>query len=110
LNIPTEANRAYVMAASFGSQPGLSVTGGRIIPLNLDPLFLISLGQNNPTFSGFIGTLTVGGQAIPNPFVAIPSINGLIGQQWYFSSVSVNPTAPGQLGSISNSINFTIQA
>jgi len=110
LNVPTEANRAYVMAGSFGSQPGLSVTAGRIIPLNLDPLLLISLGQNNPTFSGFIGTLTLTGQAIPNPFVAIPAINGLIGQQWFFASVTVNPTAPGQLGSISNSDSFTIQA
>jgi hypothetical protein len=40
---PQDLGKSYVVAMALGSTPGITIPGCATIPLNLDPLFLLSL-------------------------------------------------------------------
>ncbi len=81
---PAHASAQYVLAASFSTQPGIPVGGGRTVPLVLDPLFATSFGSSAGVFQGFVGTLDGSGRA--NAQVNLPNLP-IQGLRFYVSGV-----------------------
>lgn len=87
LTIPPEAGRSYLAGAAFGTLPGIPLGGGRRVPLNPDPLFVLS--QTVPAvFSGFQGTLNASGVAAMT--VNIPASSALVGLRFFLAAVTYN--------------------
>jgi streptogramin lyase len=100
-----DAGRTYVAAASFGDTPGIEVAPGRILPLNLDGLFLLSL--NAPSvFSNFVGVLDQNGRS--RGIVNLPVGNQYVGVQFYVAHIVLEPQAPQGIATISSSRMITI--
>jgi len=88
LSFPGEAGSAYVLGASLGLRPGLSLPGGAYVPLNPDPLLVWSLSDPQ-TFAGFTGTLDPAGRALAR--WRIPATPGLRGLRAFFCAVTLGP-------------------
>ncbi|MEW6743844.1 MAG: hypothetical protein AB1486_13900 [Planctomycetota bacterium] len=60
------ANRSYVLLGSLsGSEPGIVLPGGLVLPVNWDSFtYLILCFMNSETFQDFMGTLDSSGQAL----------------------------------------------
>jgi len=104
LRFPADAGRPYVAAATFGIYPGLRLPDGRILPWNLDPLFLASLGANNPTFSGFLGLLDSQGEG--RGVINVPGSPALTGVEFWLAGVSLGLTG---VSGISNPTHLWIR-
>ncbi|MBN2490664.1 MAG: glycoside hydrolase [Planctomycetes bacterium] len=100
----TDAGLPYQAASAIGDTPGIPLDTRRI-PLNLDPLLLFSL-NTPPVFRHYFGQLDAFGQA--QATVSIPADNGLIGFSFYTAFVTLDPSAPSAVRSISNSEKVTI--
>jgi hypothetical protein len=79
VDLPAKAGHIYVLGAAGSSQPGVSLGGGRVLPLALDPLFFLSLGSVTGVFQNFAGFLDGSGRAaaaidVPN----LPELRGLV--------------------------------
>jgi len=111
---PADGGLVFVMAGSFATQPGISYGPcGATIPLNLDPLFLVTL-------SGFFlypptGTLDGHGQFDSWPGISsalviqVPPNLGGRGISVWFGFVTVGPPGtPCRLRTISPPAPFTI--
>lgn len=83
LSLPTEAGRPYLLFASLGSQPGIPLPGGALLPLQSDFLVSASLDPGNPFFHGFLGGLDAGGAAAP--YVLVPYLPPIAGTQVCFA-------------------------
>jgi hypothetical protein len=100
----TDAGLFYQAASSLGDKPGIPIDT-RLIPLNPD--FLLFLSLYAPTvFSGYAGQLDAFGQA--QATVNIPPEVGLLGFSFYTAFVTLEPSAPSAVKSISNSEKVTI--
>jgi len=88
----------YVAALSLGTL-GIPVPGGRTIPLDLDALFVFSVGGLFGAFTGNVGTLDGSGTGFAR--LAIPAAQGLAGQTIFAAFVTLDPRRPGGLGTIS---------
>jgi subtilisin family serine protease len=77
----------YVIGLSFGYSPGLNI-GGRILPLNPDDLFLLSLRQSSPISSNFNGNLDLNGRA--TGYLTVPNDPSLVGAEMYAAFVTIN--------------------
>jgi len=108
---PDFAGKAYLGAAAFDAGPGIQLPGDdtRVVPLNLDPLFVTSL-SNPAIFRGFTGTLSASGEASGQ--VVIPSIPALAGVGFYLGLVVVDPTAgvPTAIADVGDSARVVIQS
>jgi hypothetical protein len=102
LSFPADSGRPYLGAASLSVRPGLQA-GRHWIPLNPDPLLLLSL-QAGQIFEGFTGTLDAAGRA--QATVRIPPIEGLRGLRVFFAFVTFDPQ--GGIRSVSNLMGVTI--
>ena len=96
----------YVTALSFGTVPGIPLSDGRVIPLNFDILFLLSIQlppvvglQNN------IGLVDASGRGYTT--LDTPSIPELIGVTLYAGTVTISPRTSNPFISISNSAPIT---
>lgn len=87
VTLPTEAGFPYFHFASLGTQPGLLLPAGGLLPLQADFLFAASLDPGNPFFGDFLGTLAAGGTA--NPYVLVPNLPLLVGMPVYFAAFSL---------------------
>ncbi len=105
MRLRPDANLPYIMAASGGDSPGIPLGDSRIVPLNFDALFLISL-QPNPFFSGFVGALDANGDAKAQAF--IPADPGLVGLSFAVAFVTLNPSASLGIQTVSNSTIINI--
>lgn len=83
----SQANRPYVLAASFGKAPGIPVGARFTIPLNADPLFFTSVGSNSGIFLGFAGILD--GNGAGSAQVLLPNLP-IQGLQFYVSGIVLN--------------------
>jgi len=101
LNFPGEAGRGYQAGASFGIQPGMTI-GGKGVPLNLDPLFLLSL-TNPAIFQGFSGALDSGARA--SATVRLPPSPGLRGLRVFFAALTYDG---GGIRVVSDPIGMTV--
>jgi hypothetical protein len=106
LDVPSAPNLQYVMAASLGVRPGIALPDGRTIPLNIDPILLLSLGTPS-IFQNFQSTLDPVGHATAN--FNIPLIGALTGVRLYFAYVLIDPPSPSGIRLVSNPWGVTIR-
>ncbi|MDP6423205.1 MAG: N-acetylmuramoyl-L-alanine amidase [Planctomycetota bacterium] len=98
VDLPQEAGRIYVLAASTATNPGIPFPGGKTLPLNPDPLFALSFGQTNGVFHRFAGLLDASGRGSAE--IRIPSDPRFRGLRFFVSGLSLvrQPVlAPGSL-------------
>ena len=107
LSFPGSAGHAYVVAFSFtGYTPGLPLPDGRVIPLVLDTLALLTAqGAIYPFLTGNVGVLNASGTA-----VAVLNLNGLPvqGIRLWAVALTIDPAAPLGIGQISAPIVFML--
>jgi hypothetical protein len=73
----------------------------------VDKLLEVSVGNVLPTiFVGYQGVIGTNGQAAAK--INIPNISGLVGQKIHTAFVTLGPTSPFGIKSISNTYSFTI--
>jgi len=103
-NAPREASRAYMLACAFHGHPGIPLGDGRIVPLNQDPLFFMSVGSQASPFLGFAGILDPSGQAVAA--VLLPGIPALSGAA--FSAAGVT-WRDGGISALSNEVRIEVR-
>lgn len=101
LDLPTEANRGYVMFASASLHPGIPLGGvdPRGTPCNPDGLFFLSIGASNAIFTAFSGVLNPNGQALANlnlPALTLPQFT------FFLQGFSVNFQSAATVGVFTN--------
>ena len=99
--------RAYQLACSLGDSPGLPLPGNRLLRLNPDALFFLTIMAPGPTFQNFTGITSKSGYA--TGYVNIPGDKRLIGVTFYAAYVTLFATAPGGIHSYSTSKAVLIQ-
>lgn len=105
VSAPNHAARAYALAASFGTKPGIPI-GSRTVPLNPDLLFFLS--QALPTiFKDFAGTLNLKGQAVA--VLEIPAAPALKGLALYVAGVILDSSAPMGIATVTNAEHIVLQ-
>ncbi|MBN2489686.1 MAG: FG-GAP repeat protein [Planctomycetes bacterium] len=103
---PGDAALPYQLASSFGNGPILIDT--RPLELSPDPLlFLTILGGAPGVFPNYAGVLDAQGQA--KAAIHIPNLPALKGIRIFTAFVTLQPTAPSGVASISNTFMFSIQ-
>jgi len=100
-------NQNYAYAFSFGSSPGILLPDGRVIPLNPDPLFSLSLTPGNGVFLNNTGTLSASGTAVVN--IQIPNTAVLVDVRIIGAYVILQPTAPSGISAISCPMPITFE-
>jgi hypothetical protein len=91
---PGSPNSSYVAALSLAPRPGFPLPDGRVIPLALDPLFVLSLGGLPGITTGFAGRLDAQGRA--QGTIALPP-GFPAGVRVFASAVALNPALPSGL-------------
>jgi hypothetical protein len=100
-----DAGLPYLVASSFGLGPIAVDT--RKIGLSPDALLLVSVGGLLPSvFVGYQGVIDAKGQAKAS--IHIPNIPALIGLRLHSAFVTLSPSAPSGIKSISNTFSFSI--
>ena len=106
LDSENDAGLNYLAGSSFGTGP-IRLGGGRRIDLSQDDLFFISVSNQTPSlFSGYHGVLDGQGQA--KAAINIPNIPALIGLRLHTAFVTLSPSAPSGIRSISNTFSFSV--
>jgi hypothetical protein len=107
ISFPGDAGRAYALAFSFsGYTPGLPLPDGRVVPLVLDTLALLTAqGPVPPFLTGNVGVLNASGSA-----VAVLNLNALPvkGIRLWATALSIDPAAPLGIGQISAPLLFVL--
>ncbi len=104
----TNPGNTYVLAMSL-SNTGIPLGDGRIIPLGIDLILLLSI--QSPLAIGLansIGTLPQNG--ITQATWSIPNVPDLVGLRVYAAFVTISPGAPSGIWSISNAVPIIVQA
>ncbi len=103
-------NQPYIFLFALGDQPGISLEDGRVIPLNYDILFEISLVHaqaigltNSQSFLNSNGAATVSWAIPQESILANLSVTG------GFVTLDFSRPFPGWITSISGPVTFTIQ-
>jgi hypothetical protein len=86
----------------LGRWPGTQLPAPdlRVVPVNVDPLLMLSLDPLNPIFLGFAGALDANG-VYDGASIVIPPGLGLEGFWFYVAFVVVDPAGPIGIGTIS---------
>jgi hypothetical protein len=101
-------NAAYLVGFASSNSPGVLLSDGRLIPLNLDPLLQLSLTPNNGIFLHNSGFLNGTGVANAWVTVSIPALPSLVGQTLYAAMITLDSTAVTGVGGISNVLPIVI--
>ena len=102
LEAPHDGGRVNQAAMSFGDRPGIRV-GRRVLPLNLDLLFLLSLSIP-AVWVDFSGQLDATGAARPSFW--LPDDPTLAGWNMFAAFVVLDPTAPEGIRALSNAVHL----
>jgi TolB protein len=102
-DVPADAGRPYLAAASLSTLPGIALPGGRTLFLNVDALLLLSLTTPS-IFGNFAGVLDGSGRS--PCWINVPPAPALAGLRFYAAFVTY--AAPGGIRSVSNTIAITI--
>ena len=94
LHVPAQPFGLYYLAFSLGTKPGIPV-GSRIFPLNTDLLFTLTFGS-----PAFTGNLDSEGKKYMTQY--IPNDPGLSGIVLYSAFLTIDPSAPKGVRTISN--------
>ncbi len=86
------AGEQYIFASSLSANNGIILPGGRLLPIDLDGLFGVTVNNSLPgIFMNYRGTLDDKGQATLS--VAIPNINAFVGISFYTAGIATHPNA-----------------
>jgi hypothetical protein len=107
LSAPRAPGRAYHVALSFSTSPGIPLAGGRLIPLSVDPLMLASIMVGPPIFNQFFGVLDGSGSATAR--LAVPNQGALIGVQFHAGFAAFDRAAPGGVLTFSDAVPLKVQ-
>ena len=107
LDDPLGGALPYVAAVSFG-QAGIPLGGTDIrqIPLTFDVLTFISVSNLVPLFQDFQGLFPNAGQAVAR--MAIPNESALVNVTLYMAFVTLKPTSPTGILTVSRPYDFVI--
>ena len=95
----------YLVGSSLGSGP--MWIGNRQVGLDPDDLLVVTVNNYLPSiFSGYRGLIGPHGQAAAA--IHIPADNRLIGLRIHSAFVTLSPSAPQGIKSISNTFSFSI--
>lgn len=103
-----DPNFVYVLAASLihDAKGGIRVDN-RTIPLFPDDLFFATCGIFGG-IPGFYGVLNGGGQALVR--LNVPDLPHFSGKTWYLCFITLDPTAPGGIKTISNVLKVELDS
>ena len=101
-----DGGKPYVCALSFGNTPGLTLPDTRVIPLNWDFLFDLSLIPN-PFIINNLGLLDGSGNGQATLF--IPNEPLLVNFTIYAAFVTADGSAPSGIANISSALPITFQ-
>ncbi len=93
MHAPISTGMPYQLACSLGDTPGLPLPVKRLLRLNPDPLFFMSLLYPGSTFQNFTGITSKSGYG--TGYVHIPNNTALIGVTFYAAYVTLHAAAPG---------------
>jgi hypothetical protein len=103
---PSSPGNFYVAASSRGSSPGIPI-GARVLPLNFDLLFQLTIGGLPPILTGYVGTLDQTGIASGQiGFAGFPELRNL---RFFNAFVVLDPAAPFGIKTISNAHEVLVQ-
>ena len=103
----TAPSNTYILAMSL-TNTGIPLGDGRIIPLGLDPLLLLSIQSRYEIgLINSIGSLNPQGRSTVQ--WTIPNVPQLAGISVYTAFVVINPSAPSGIQSISNGLTTMLQ-
>ncbi len=88
---PHDGAIAFLTGLALGRSPGLPLPDGRVFPLNLDPLFEISV-SGAAEFQNFVGQLDAAGNAQLS--LNLPDIPPLRGLQVHAAAITLDPLSP----------------
>jgi hypothetical protein len=91
-------------ALSLGTTPGIAI-GSRTIPLNYDSLLIQSVGGVPGATSPLSGQLSAEG-LLSSTIGPVPPV--FVGAQFYSGFVTLDPSAPFGIGTISNAVALTV--
>ena len=105
LTATDDVGLAYLVGSSLG--PGPFPLGNRQVGLSPDDLLVVSVNGYWPgVFSGYQGLIGTNGQAKAS--INIPNIPALIGLRIYSAFMTLSPSEPLGIKSISETFSFTI--
>jgi len=105
LTATDDAGLGYQLGSSLGTGPIPIDT--RHLDLSPDPLLLVSVNDYWPwIFQGYRGVFDAKGHA--QAAIHLPNLTALIGLRLHSAFVTLHPSAPSGLRSISNAFSFTI--
>jgi len=105
LSAPLEPGRPYQVATALGIGP--TEIDIRHLHLSLDNIFFLSITNLAPTiFIDYTGTLD--GKGMGTAELSIPFALELVGFSLHTAFITLDPTAPSSIGSISNTESFTV--
>ncbi|MEZ6036981.1 MAG: hypothetical protein R3F29_05840 [Planctomycetota bacterium] len=107
LSAPGQANRPYLLGASFGSTFGTALGCGRTFPLDDDPLLSASLSTPQ-LFADFLGVLDDAGRS-EAPAIVLPDLPALIGLQFFVAAATVDAQAPCGVGLVGAAVPVVVQ-
>ena len=110
LEIPNEAHQTYQLGASLGTDEGIALPDGRVIPMDVDDLLRFSLHSNdNDVFLDFEGTLDAQGRAQASIDLSGNYPGKAVGREVHVCFVTLNGRlARSEVRSISNVVSFTL--
>ena len=103
---PGSPNFVYVGAAALGDTPGLQL-GARVLPLNPDSLFGVSIGGLAPILTGYTGLLDTNGLA--SGAINFQGYPFLIGFRFFSAFVVLDTASPFGFRTLSNSHEVLVQ-
>lgn len=107
IHASTSTGMPYQLACSLGDMPGIALPVTRLLRLNPDPLFFLSILFPGTTFQNFTGITSKSGYG--TGFVNIPGDKRLIGVTFFAAYVTLHAAAPGGIHVYSTSKAVLIQ-
>jgi hypothetical protein len=95
------------VALSLGKSPGIPIGGGRVLPLNPDPLFFGSILGGPPVFGDFAGLLDGNGRATAKLW--IPKVTQLKGLRFFAAYAVFHLAAPSGIAETSQAVPLVVQ-
>jgi Tol biopolymer transport system component len=103
---PSSPGGLYLAISALSSLPGIPIDT-RILPLNFDILFQVSIGGLPPVLTGYTGTLDSDGVA--NGRIDVTGFPQLVGLRFFTAFVVIDLAAPSGIRTISNAFEVLVQ-